>query len=584
MSLSNELDRDKPNLPIAWHVPYARNEYFSGREDELTSLRHSLLSHEPLRHIQALWGLGGVGKTQLALEYAYRYRDEYNIVWWLAADEPSNLTLGFGRLAARLGISIPEGTPLDDVRQELRRALNQRDDWLLIFDNAPGVEDVRPYLPQDRTGHVIITSRNPNWERVARPFPLRPLKRMESVDFLLKRTGKTRVDGAVGALAQALGDLPLALEQAGACISQTRSDFGGYLKDFETYWGELLHDVRPTGDYPDSVQMTWELACRQLLEESPKSANLMSLFAYLGSDAVPRELLRGTQGLPEGLSEIVSDDVQLEQAIRTLAKYALIRDEGTATSMHRTVGNLVRDRLSEAQQRTWAEAAIKLMSGVFKFESQDLTSWDYCAVLLPHAMASAFHAEANGVAPRATIDVLENAGRYLAKRAQYDDSKALFERALALATGFYGETHPRVSAIANNLGRIHRQLGNLAEAKGCFERSLSIDQTVYGESDPHAASVYNNLGIAMHDAGDVQGTRAVRVRTSGLRKPLRGRPPKDCPGRQQPRLRCWRGRRSGAGSRVLRPRFGCGAPDLRRQPSHPCEHHDQPGHHHAHDG
>jgi len=490
-----------------WNVPYLRNPYFSGREEELSDLRKSLAGSDPRRRVQGIWGLAGVGKSQLALEYVYRFRDEYRIVWWLNAEEPSNLALTFARLATRLGMDVPEGAPLDDIRQATKKALAAREDWLIVFDNASGVEDVRPYLPPERTGHVIITSRNPNWDVVGRPFALRPMKRNEAVDFLLKRTGKKKMDGAVGALAQALGDLPLALEQAGACISQTRTDFSSYLHEFEGYWGELLREVRPTGDYPDSVHMTWELACRQVVEESPQGAALMNLLAYLGAESVPRELLRDADGLPESAAKVTSDPQALEAAIATLTKYSLIRDDGHATSMHRLVGNLVRDRLPENHQKMWAEAAIKLIGDVFKFDSQDLSTWDYCATLLPHAIAAAFHAEANRVSPRATVDVLENGGRYLLKRAQYDQSKELLERALAQAHQFYGETHPRVSALANTLGRIHRQMGNLEEAKHCFERSLSIDSAVYGESDPHAASVYNNLGVALHEAGDAAGAK-----------------------------------------------------------------------------
>ncbi|HEX8521151.1 MAG TPA: ATP-binding protein, partial [Tepidisphaeraceae bacterium] len=323
MSMSHDLDRGSGKKPAIWQVPHLRNSYFSGREDELAELRKNLLSQDPKRHVQAVWGLAGVGKTQVALEYVYRFGESYNIVWWVGAEEPSNLALTYARLATRLGMDVPEGTPLEDIRQALRRALNERDDWLIVFDNAASVEELRPYLPQEKSGHVIITSRNPNWDAVARPFALRPMKRDESVELLLKRTGKKKVDGAVGALAQALGDLPLALDQAAACISNARTDFGGYLREFEHYWGELLRDVRPTGDYPDSVHMTWELACRQLQEESQVGYSLMSLLAYLGSDAVPRELLRGAEGLPDGLSVLLANEHMLEEAIAALAKYSL---------------------------------------------------------------------------------------------------------------------------------------------------------------------------------------------------------------------------------------------------------------------
>src|SRR5439155_16070841 len=162
------------------------------------------------------------------------------------------------KLATQLGMEIPEGASLGDIRNALRRVLNQRSDWLLVFDNAVGVEDVRDFLPQERSGHVIITSRNPNWGSIARAFVLQPIKRVDSVRFLLNRTGRSKNETAVGLLAQALGDLPLAMEQAAACMARTHADFSGYLKRFESHWAQLLGEARNSGAFPDSMQMTWE--------------------------------------------------------------------------------------------------------------------------------------------------------------------------------------------------------------------------------------------------------------------------------------------------------------------------------------
>jgi tetratricopeptide (TPR) repeat protein len=492
----------------AWNVPYNRNVHFTGRDDELSDIQRSLASNEPARRVQVICGLGGVGKTQLALEYLYRNKDHYKVVWWINADEPATLALGYAKLATQIGMHVPEGTSLDDIRHALRRKLNERDDWLLVFDNVAGVDDIKNYLPQDRTGHVLITSRNPNWESIARPFPLKPMKRVDSVQFLMHRTGMKKPDTSVGMLAQALGDLPLAMEQAAACIERTRIDFTGYLKRFETHWAELLGEVKTSGDYPDSVEMTWEISFRQLQEESPESANLLNLLSFLGPDAIPRMLIKaGAMTLPEKLATIVMDDIALGEAMAALRTYSLIEDDGKFTSVHRLVGTLVRDRLEEPQRQQWAEAAIKMIVIAFKFDSADLTSWDKCAELLPHALAAAWHAEANGIAPRATITVLDDAGRYLMKRAQFVEAKGLFERAMNLASNFYGEAHPQVSAIANNLGRVHRQLGNIDDARHCFERSMAIDQEVYGEADPHLAAVFNNYGIVLQEAGDSEGAR-----------------------------------------------------------------------------
>jgi tetratricopeptide (TPR) repeat protein len=492
----------------AWNVPYQRNVHFTGREEELSDLSTSLAANESARHVQVICGLGGIGKTQLALEYAYRFKDSYKIVWWINSDEPATLSLGYAKLAAQLDMHIPEGTGLDDIRHAVRRKLNGRNDWLLIFDNVAGVDDVRNYLPQDRTGHVIITSRNPNWESVARPVLLRPMKRVDSVQFLLARTGKKKTDTSVGMLAQALGDLPLAMEQAAACIERTRIDFTGYLKRFETHWAELLSEVKDSTDYPDSVEMTWEISFRQLQDESPSAAELLNLLSFLGPDAIPRTLLRaGADDLPATLSDIVANDNTLDEAIASLRNYSLIDEDGGLIGVHRLVGTLVRDRLHDTERKTWAESAIRAVATAFRFDTYDLATWDKCAELLPHALAASWHAEANAVAPRPTIAVLDDAGRYLMKRAQFAEAKGLFERAMTLAGQFYGEKHPVVSGIANNLGRVHRQIGDLEAARECFERSMKIDQEVYGESDPHLAAVFNNYGIILQQSGDAEGAR-----------------------------------------------------------------------------
>src|ERR1043165_9445729 len=159
-----------PTTPaLISNIPFSRTPHCSGREADLADLRRSLLSNVTAGRVQTIWGLAGAGKTQLALDYAHRFAAEYEIIWWLGAEETSNLPVGYAKLATRLGMTVPEGSSLDDIRIALRAELAQRSDWLVVFDNVAGVDDIRAFLPQEHSGHVLITSRYANWDQVGRP-------------------------------------------------------------------------------------------------------------------------------------------------------------------------------------------------------------------------------------------------------------------------------------------------------------------------------------------------------------------------------------------------------------------------------
>ena len=191
-----------------------------------------------------------MGKTQLAVEYAFRHASTYVLVWWVRVEEPGTLASDYTRLAQRL--DLPEGKEPDQqaVIAAVRHRLEQQRDWLLIFDNAGAPQDLREYLPQGNTGHVLVTSRNPNWARVARAVPVRPMPREEAITFLLKRTQQTDTEGA-RAIAEEVGDLPLALEQAGGYIETSGISLAQYLKVFRSRRQELWADEDPPFGYPD---------------------------------------------------------------------------------------------------------------------------------------------------------------------------------------------------------------------------------------------------------------------------------------------------------------------------------------------
>ena len=500
-----------------FQVSFARNGAFTGRDSLLEELADDLSGDELPKHVQALYGLGGVGKTQVAVEFAYRYAETYRIVYWLRAEEVSTTWLDYAGLARAMGLPLARDASFESIRHALREHLQSRNDYLLIFDNASDAEELRDFIPSPCRGAVLITSRNANWGSLARSVAVHGWSREDSVQFLRRRTGRMDAEASARKLAQALGDLPLALEQAAALIQLTRITFGDYLRMFEALWAELLVQRRPGGEYPDSVAMTWELSLRQAEQENPSALRLLNLLAFLSPDGIGRALLaENFQHLPEDLSLTVADHLAMERAISCLADLSLIKvhvdpdatlAERSVISLHRLVAALARDRLSEDDRRFWASVAARLIANVFVFDSTNPFTWPAAAATLPHALAAATHAQATGVPVEITRGLLDLAGRYLNRFAQYDQAKDLLDRALALSRRAYGDESPKVSAIANNLGRVLARLGQRDLARQHFEWALAIDRNTYGDADPHAATVMNNYAMVLHATGQLEAAR-----------------------------------------------------------------------------
>jgi len=503
-------------LPPIWNVPHNRNPNFTGREDHLASLKKDLSTGKPAALTQAIHGLGGVGKTQLALEYAYRNVAEYDLVWWVRSEEPATLATDYSSLAKAL--ELPENEAADQlvIIKTVKHWLEQHSKWLLVFDNAKDRADVNDYLPQGKTGHVLITSRNVNWRGTATPLDVKVLERKESVDFLLKRTGYTDREAA-DVLAEALGDLPLALEQAGAYMEAKGRNISYYLNMFTVHKNKLLNRAAPSTDYPDTVATTWDIAFNEVKQISHSSADLLNLCAFLASDDIPVELLNsGVQYLPESLTAVAADPLAFDDAVDPLRRYSLVEITAESISVHRLVQAVNRDRLDGDEKKKWAEAAVRIIDEAFPFDSDDVRTWIVCSRLLSHALAAAEHAEALDVALDSTGRLLNQTGLYLKERAQFAEAKGMHERALAIYEAEYGPDHPDVATNVNNLGLVLKALGDMEGAKKMFERALAIDEATYGLDHPTVAIRVNNLGGVLQALGNMEGAKKMYERALAI--------------------------------------------------------------------
>jgi len=312
-----EQPRFPGSLPSIWNVPHQRNPNFAGRVQLMSDLQKALASG-PTALTQVIHGLGGVGKTQLALEYVYRNLDKYNIIWWIRSEDSATLASDYAILAQEL--DLPDNDTADQtlIITAVRRCLEQQQNWLLVFDNADDPARIKEYIPRGGLGHVLVTSCNPNWRGTASPLSVQVLEREESVDFLVKRTGETGAKAA-DALADALGDLPLALAQAGAYIEAAGISLYRYLDMFKMYKTKLLDRSSPSTDYPYEISTTWNISIDAVRKTCQAGVDLLNLCAFLAPDDIYNELITdGAKHLPDSLSSAVTNPLIFTDVVKSL--------------------------------------------------------------------------------------------------------------------------------------------------------------------------------------------------------------------------------------------------------------------------
>jgi tetratricopeptide (TPR) repeat protein len=495
--------------PRVTNLP-ARNPHFTGRGEVLERLRSQLRAGPGAVVAQtgAIHGLGGVGKTELALEFAHRYASDYDIVWWIAAEQPTTVTTDLAGLAEELGIA--RAVDQAEMVRLLFGELRGRERWLLVYDNAERPEELEGLLPPGGGGRVLVTSRYGAWGKLGSTLRLDMLPRDQATAFLAKRTGASdRV--ALDELAELLGDLPLALEEAAAYLEETHSDVREYLELVRELARELFGLDQPPADEQGNqrrVATVWSLSLDRVHQQAPAAEALLSLCAFLAPN-VPRELPREhAEVLPNQLAAAVSDPQAYHRLLAAVGRYSLATVTPTSLGAHRLVQAVIQERLGEDGERAWAETAVDLLRASFPNESWEVETWPTCERLLPHALAVAGHAERLGVAGEQAGWLLDRASRYLWGRGLYRQARPVAEQALAVTEATLGPDHPEVARRRNPLGRVLQDLGDLEGSRAQYERALELGEAALGPDHPDVAIYRNDLGSVVQDLGDLAGARA----------------------------------------------------------------------------
>jgi tetratricopeptide (TPR) repeat protein len=490
-----------------FNIPFAQNPYFTGREEVLKRLHDALSKNgtAALSQPAAISGLGGIGKTQTAVEYAYRHRDEYHYVFWLRAETASGLAADYATIAEL--VNLPESNqPNQDLKvAAVKRWLQSNSGWLLIFDNADDISLVQPYLPMSGKGHIILTTRAQSPGRLAQKIAIEKMEPDEGTLFLLHRSGILPDNAPIEQAAPTdcakaleivneLDALPLALEQAASYIDQTSCGLEGYLQRYRNQRGTLLKHNPSNPDYSKTVATSWNLSFQIVEAASPAAADLLRLCAFLAPDAIPEEIITaGAAELGPNLKPL-SDPIQLDAAIQELRKYSLIKRDPSERilSIHRLVQAVLLDQIPKRQHRTWAERTIRAVNAVFP--SGEYGTWPQCKRLLPQAQTCATLVEQYNLAIEEAAFLLRKAGRYLIDQGQYTQVQPLYQRALHIDEQVSGPEQRDTGVSLNNLALLYYLEGKYEQAEPLFQRALKICEQKLDPDDPEIAATLDNLG------------------------------------------------------------------------------------------
>ncbi|PJJ02040.1 NB-ARC domain-containing protein [Streptomyces sp. 2333.5] len=549
----------KPRLPSTtgqpdvWNVR-RRNPDFSGREAEIAQLRDGLLSGQQAV-VRALHGMGGVGKTQIVLEYAHRFAGQYDVVWWVDAEQDDQLPVHYTELADRLGIAKPEAGSEHNARALLQH-LRTEQRWLLILDNAENREQIDPWLPEG-SGHVVITSRNPDWRGIAHQTGLDVFSRADSVSYLRTQIPSITSEEA-DLLARDVGDLPLALAQAVGVIGSGMT-IDRYLQLLTTNTARILEEGDAPG-YPAPLAAAVGIATTGLESDHPEAAALLRLGAFFGPDPIPTSWLESARSR---LSTIPGDPGDLmwpHAALQPLSRYGLARLDHETFQIHRLTQAVLRDHTGPEEAGKIRRDVATVLSSIDPGNLEVPDAWPAWAALASHLIAhhavladrpelrpillkTALFLIRSGQ-PRSALSLTTSLRKVWASELGEDHPDTLsctqylghatadvgdvvgalpfVEDTLVRRRRVLGDDHPDTLHSANDLAATTSRLGKYAEARAMYEDTLRRRQHILGDDHPHTLQSAHSLAATLHNLGDLDEARRMDENTLRRRRHILG--------------------------------------------------------------
>jgi tetratricopeptide (TPR) repeat protein len=493
---------EKADVPPIWGNVPARNPNFTGRVELLEQLSERLSAGGATAVLpEALHGMGGIGKTQVAIEYIYRHLSDYDIVWWIHAAEQALIRAGLTELAQRLELpgSGEALTAVPAVLEALRVGQPYRN-WLLVFDSAESPETVRQFFPTNGPGQILVTSRNPDWAEVARPLEVAVFKREESKDLLKLRSPEIK-DEEADRLAQALGDLPLAIAQAATWRAETGMPVHEYLRLYDEKVAELLETSSPIG-YEVSVAAAWNVSFDELRTRNPAAHQLLQVCAFFAPEPISRSLFEGVRGVtiaPE-LDEALRDPMSFGRTIRDINRYGLakIDHRNNTLQLHRLVQWVLSNRMTPQLAKEMKHGAHLLLANFDPNDPVPAKQWPRYQDVLPHAYAADVIESDDGWARNLILNLMS----FLYYWGDHEEAAKLARQAVDVWSQKLGEKDPQTLQAAQNLGFYLWELGQYAEAAQVNQRTVELHRQVSGEDSEETVLAQLAVAIDLKGKGD----------------------------------------------------------------------------------
>jgi tetratricopeptide (TPR) repeat protein len=500
---SAERPRFPGRVPPIWNVA-ARNADFTGRAAILERIRDKLAGGDTTAVVAlALYGLGGVGKTQLALEYAHRFMADYDLVWWVPSERTDEISGGLADLARKMGLKVGDNVAeaAEAALEELRRDTVPH--WLLIFDNADDPKQLEPYLPTG-SGHVLITSRDQAWTHAAEPLEVDVFSEDESVAHLLRHV-QDMDPGDARMVADALGHLPLAVEQASAWLEQTGMQPRAYVAELATQATRILAMNQPS-DYQTPVVATWNLSFERLKERSPAAVRLLQLLAFFSPGPISMTLLYREELYAAVLpaDETISGQIMLPRVIRDISRFALVKVDQASKSLqiHRLVQAVIRSQMTDEERSGVEHEVHKVLAGARpdQGETDDPVNWPTYELIWPHLVPS----QAEGCDDARTRQLLIDWVRYQWRHGEFEACLRLAQRLQNLWTNQLGPDHPQTLHLQSQMANVLRSQGRFTEARDLDTYVLERQRAVLGSEHLLTLITANNLGADLRTLGEYQ--------------------------------------------------------------------------------